>query len=266
MQDIWQKFTNIKGKLDTYVLDKYLLTTIDTPVIDDDKLLILVSIMEFLELPYNKLENLALSTMLIQTALDTHEHISRTSEDEKKRQLTVLAGDYYSGLYYKLLADSEEIFMIDSLSNGVKEVNEYKVSVYHKESDSVETLIKNVKMLESALLERFTSYFKADLWSESAANLLLFKRLLNEKKLYLQKEGSIVFDAIMNLSNFSSSNDKEPKKQQLIKICDHYLDCSKQIVENGMNKIPFLNELLRSRISSLLKQHQPYAETFMEEG
>lgn len=270
MQDIRQIFLNMKEKVETHVLDKYLLKNIDVPIIDEDKLLILVSIMSYLELPCRKLETFTLSTMLIQTALDTHEHISRTSENEKSRQLTVLAGDYYSGLYYKFLADAEEILMIKTLSTGVKEVNEHKISVYHKEADSVEKVIHNLKLLESVLLERFANYFQVDLWNEQVANLLLFKRLLQEKKRYIQRESSMVFDAIMNVPKFNnyrhSAESLKEKQTQLIKVTDQYLDRLKQIIENGINKIPFLNELLEHRIGFLLEQHQPYVKTFVEEG
>ncbi|GHH98181.1 heptaprenyl diphosphate synthase component 1 [Neobacillus kokaensis] len=270
MQDIRQNFMNIKEKVEQYVFDKYLLKHIDTPVIDEDKLLILVSIMDHLELPFTKLENFATSIMLIQTALDTHEHISRTSDNEKSRQLTVLAGDYYSGLYYKLLADSEDILMVKTLSTGVREVNEHKISVYHLETDSLETLIESIKVLECSLLERFVSYFQVDLWNEQTANLLLFKRLLQEKKRYLQKESSVVFDGFRNLTTYSHQGHEgellKGQQDQLINVCDEYLDRSKQIIKDGINNIPFLNELLEKRIGCLLQEHQPYVKTFMEEG
>jgi heptaprenyl diphosphate synthase len=49
-------------------------------------------------------------------------------------------------------------------------------------------------------------------------------------------------------------------------IFDRYLDFSKQIIEKGIGQLPNLNEWFVSRISSLLKQHQPVAKTFVEEG
>lgn len=270
MQDIRQKYINIKGKVEKRVFEKYLLKYIDAPVIDDDKLLILISIMDYLEVPLEKMENFALSTMLIQTALDTHEHISRTSENEKSRQLTVLAGDYYSGLYYKFLADSEDISMIKSLSNGVKEVNEHKISVYHKETDSIEKLMNSIKTIESSLLGKFTEYFQVNVWNDPLADLLLFKRLLHEKKQYLLKECSIVFDCLKSTIIFNHKGSladlAKEQEDQLIKVCDHHLDRLKQIIETSINKIPFLNELLKKRISFLLEQHQPYVKTLMEEG
>ncbi len=114
--------------------------------------------------------------MLIQIALDTHEHITNTAEDDKSRQLTVLAGDYFSGLYYKLLADSEDILMIKALSDGVKTINESKVLIYQKESIEIDKLMNCIMIIESSLLAKFSEYFKVDLWNEFHGNFLFFKR------------------------------------------------------------------------------------------
>jgi len=84
LQDIRRKFTNIREQVGKKVFDAYLLDHIETPIIDEDKLLILISIMDRIELSYSKMQNYAMSTMLIQIALDTHEHISNFSKDEKK--------------------------------------------------------------------------------------------------------------------------------------------------------------------------------------
>ncbi len=269
MQDIRQKYSYIKEKVEKRVFDTYLLKYIDPPIIDEDKLLILISIMDRLDLSFKEMENYAVSTMLIQIALDTHEHILTFSADEKRRQLTVLAGDYFSGLYYKLLAESEDISMIKSLSKGVKAVNEHKISLYHHESKEIEKLITSIQLIESSLLAKLSEYFKVDLWNDFLANLFLFKRLLHEKQQFIRGEESIVFKAlkkmIFSIDDFKKSFSKE-QSGHLIRVCDNYLEISKQKIEKGIMQLPYLNDFLESRITAMLKQHQPYVKTFAEEG
>ncbi|MCL6573534.1 MAG: heptaprenyl diphosphate synthase component 1 [Bacillus sp. (in: Bacteria)] len=270
MLDIREKFTIIREQVGKSIFDTYLLQYIDAPIIDEDKLLILISIMDRLELSFNEMQNYALSTMLIQIALDTHEHISDSSVDEKNRQLTVLAGDYFSGLYYKHLAESEDILMIKALSKGIKEVNENKISVYQKDSEGTEKLMTSIKLIESSLLTNLSRYFKVDLWNDFFANLLLFKRLLNEKRQYMQDENSVVFEALEKIVfPIKDSKLKELSLEQqskLLMICDNHLETIKEVIETGLKQLPYLNDFLEKRITSILSQYQPYAKTFVEEG
>ena len=269
LQDIRQKYTDIRAQVEKKVFDSYLLKYINTPIIDDDKLLILISLMDRLELSFNETQNYTLSTMLIQIALDTHEHIIHSSEEEKSRQLTVLAGDYFSGLYYKLLADSEDIAMIRVLSDGVKEVNEHKVSVYQNEFTEIEKLMHEVMIIESSLIIKVAEYFKMDLWNEFISNFLFFNHLIREKSKYLQDENSVIFEALKKVifpKNKSKNKPSIENQNDLLIVIDRYLDLSKQIIEKGMGQLPFSNELLESRISTILNQHQPIVKTFVEEG
>jgi heptaprenyl diphosphate synthase len=270
LQDIRQKYTDIRVQVENKVFDSYLLKYIETPIIDEDKLLILISLMDRLELSFKEMQNFALSTMLIQIALDTHEHITHSSMDEKSRQLTVLAGDYFSGLYYKLLADSEDIGMIRALSYGVKDVNEHKVAAYQKESGEIEKIMNDLMMIESSLIAKLAEYFKVDLWNEFIANFLLFKRLVIEKRKYVQDGSSGIFDLLKKVvfpKNDSKLNELSSEHQNhLLMVCDHYLEISKHIVEKGIRQLPYLNDLLEKRISTILNQHQPIAKTFVEEG
>lgn len=270
LQDIRQKYKSIREQIEKSIFDSYLLQYIKTPIIDEDKLLILISIMDRLELSPDKMQNFALSTMFIQIALDTHEHISNTVKDEKGRQLTVLAGDYYSGLYYKLLAESEDNLLIKELSRGIKEINEHKIGVYQKDIDGIDKLITSMRQIESSLLAKFSEYFKVDLWNDFIGNLFLFKRLLSEKNQYLKKESSVFFDALKEVIFPKISkqlNDLSSEQQShLLQTCDYYLEQTKKVIEKGLEQLPYLNDLLEQRINLMLNQYKPYAKSFVEEG
>lgn len=205
LQDIQLKLTKIKEQIMRYVSHPYLLKYIQAPTVDEDKLLLLVSLMDHLNISNDEMESYVLTTMLIQIALDTHEHVTENKNQEdthyslKNRQLTVLAGDYYSGLYYKHLSEINSIDVIRILAAGIKDVNEHKISVYQKDPDGIDKLMNSIKMIESSLFEKLTEYFQADVWDEYASNLLFIKRLINEKKQFLHKETSILFEGLKSL-------------------------------------------------------------------
>lgn len=266
LQDIRQTLTEIKTLVEKKVFDSYLLKFIKTPVIDEDKLLILITILDQIELSFSEKKNFALSTMLVQIALDTHEYMSNESLDEKNRQLTVLAGDYFSGLYYKLLSDSEDISMIRTLSFGIKEVNENKIRVYREESSDVDKLMKSLMAIESSLIIKLAEYFQLNSWNEYFSHFLFFKRLLNEKDKFLQEGSSLLFDALKRTFQINGKVMADKQKHYLLTVCDQYLEHSKRMIEKGIHQIPDLNELLFERIAILLKQHRLLAKSFVEEG
>jgi heptaprenyl diphosphate synthase len=219
-------------------------------------------------------KNYALATMLVQIALDTHEQITNEKingiPELTSRQLTVLAGDYYSGLYYKLLADSEDIFMINVLAGGIKEVNEHKISVFQQEFDGIEKLMASIKTIESSLITKIIDYFQVNVWHEIVSNLLLVKRLLHEKKRYSQTGCSQLFETMKKII-FAKSDSKmkdlsSEQQNYLLVICDRYIEFSKTIIENSIQNLPHINEQLGIRIISILNQHQSIAKTFVEEG
>ena len=273
MQEMEIKLAEIKEQILDKVRHPYLHKYIKSPEIDEDKLLLLISILDKVNLPENITKNYALTTMLIQIALDTHELVSNNElkeEEKKDRQLTVLAGVYYSGLYYKILADLDEVDMIRSLAEGIKEVNEHKISVYQKSPISIELLMADVKKIESSLFEKVTAYLDNVAWKEFVSNFLFIKRLIHEKKQFLQEGKSVVFDALKKISfqkngqsNIALSQEQE---NYLLHICDRYIDFSKRLIKECLNKLPFTNSLLEHRIDSILNQHRLVAKRFVEEG
>ncbi|USB34762.1 heptaprenyl diphosphate synthase component 1 [Paenibacillus sp. YPG26] len=86
-------------------------------------------------------ENIALAVYLVQLGMDTHdlidaEPIRKEEGLMRSRQLNVLAGDYFSSLFYELLAGAGRIELISELSSSVCEVNRKKVNLYTKLAQS----------------------------------------------------------------------------------------------------------------------------------
>ncbi|SFA98474.1 MULTISPECIES: heptaprenyl diphosphate synthase component 1 [unclassified Bacillus (in: firmicutes)] len=278
VQDIRNKIAEMKEQVEQKVLHPYLLKYIQAPVIDEDKLLLLISVLDKLELSYPKLKNYVITTMLIQIALDTHEYVSNgpltasngAEDGLKARQLNVLAGDYYSGLYYKLLADMDEIMVIRALAEGIKDVNEQKISVYQKDMEDIEKLIAGMKIIEGALLIRLTDLLKVSNWNDIILNFLLVKRLLSEKGLFISGRHSMFFNALKKiLFPKNEATQKELSKEQqnyLLLICDRYIDFSIGLVTERLNHFEDGNEILENQILSVFNGHHSIAKTLVEEG
>ncbi len=270
--DFQRKIANVKEKVEERLLHPYMFQYINTPVLDEDKLLLLISILDQCKLSNKELENYSITTMLLQVALDTHEQVTNTranNEVLKQRQLTVLAGVYYSGLYYKLLADCNDVHAIRMLAQGIKTINDKKIIVYQKDFSEIDTLMNNLKLIESSLIDQFTEYFRLDGWNDIVENLLFIKRLSKEKEDFVQKKSSIVFDALHTLifpkHNGSLKDLSFEQQNYLILICDRYIEFSKQLLEKAKKGLPRINELLDSRIISIINQ-KTMAKTFVEEG
>nr|WP_197969997.1 heptaprenyl diphosphate synthase component 1 [Mesobacillus harenae] len=274
VQEIQVKLTEIKKLIVNKAAQPYLLKYIAEPKIDEDKLLLLISFMKQQEMSDENIERYALATMLIQIALDTHEMVENSyshteeSSTHKNRQLTVLAGTYYSGLYYQLLSHSSEIPLIKSLADGVKEVNEQKIVVYQNEMDKIETLMESIKVIESALFEKLSNHFYLPGWVEFSSNLLLVKRLKAEKKLFMELEYSLVFDCLQRLTfpEKKLSILSHDQQVQLITICDSYIDKAQTLINEALAKLPGLNSLLKERVQSIIKQQPTLAKISVEEG
>jgi heptaprenyl diphosphate synthase len=272
--DFQNKIADVKEKIEERLLHPYLFQYIDTPVLDEDKLLLLISILDQCKISDKQLENYSMTTMLLQVALDTHEQVTNTktnANDEmlKQRQLTVLAGVYYSGLYYKLLAECSDVHAIRMLAQGIKTINDKKIIVYQKDVTEMDALMKNIKLIESSLIDQFSEYFHLDEWHDIVGNYLFIKRLKREKDFFIQKKSSVVFDAIHTLifPKHSGSLKELSLEQQdyLVLICDRYIEFSKQLLEKARVGLPRINELLDSRITTLLNQ-KTMAKTYVEEG
>lgn len=259
MLKIYKDIAVIKELIEEKILHPFLMQYIESPEIDEDKIFILVSILEEAGLSTHQIHNYSLTTMLIQIALDTHEFVNNSKVDElgqKKRQLTVLAGDYYSGLYYKLLSDLDDISMIRILAEGIKIMNEHKIIVYHKIPDQVDLLMEHVKMDEMALIDKLIKYFKLKDYNEIISNYLLIKRLQKETARYIEGQNSVVFDALHKIEFPKYGTLSYKQKKYLVSICEQYMKDTKILINNLINKHSPINNTINHLIEQILDSCQ----------
>ncbi|WP_164668758.1 heptaprenyl diphosphate synthase component 1 [Virgibacillus doumboii] len=180
------------GKLKALIRERmhhsYIEKYVQIPELNEDKLFILNVILNNTELSEDKKKSYTVSIMLVQMALDTHDLVPKSNNTEqsnterKSKQLSVLAGDYYSGLYYLILSEIEDVEMIQILASAIKEINEYKMQLYYGDIDSVETLIRIVKNIETRLITRVGEFIGESSVTKIAAEWILANKLTEEMK------------------------------------------------------------------------------------
>src|SRR5699024_1569591 len=88
--------TKIKKYMDYQFMDKY----IYAKELPEEKIWLLKELMNQLELSVKSQEDIIIPCVLVEVALDVHDTVSlyeQTEEPSLTSQLSVLAGDYYSG-------------------------------------------------------------------------------------------------------------------------------------------------------------------------
>ncbi|KIL48065.1 heptaprenyl diphosphate synthase component 1 [Jeotgalibacillus campisalis] len=180
----------------------YLHNAIGAPEIDEKRLSLLLLPFQITG-SYSELDKAYVSTaMLIQTALDTHEKVSVQETDSlKHRQLTVLAGDFYSGLYYRILAQIPDIPLIRRIAHAIQEINEHKIDITSKKLDKVEDILFSLMKIESAIITQVFAHRGFDKYISLAEDLLVLNRLAREKDQFSSDEHSIFFQQLAKISS-----------------------------------------------------------------
>lgn len=235
----------------------YLQAHLPNPIVDDNKLLLTISLL--LEAKLNERDIIVYATTitLVQIALDTHELVTNDRMQmgsEIDRQLTVLAGDLYSGQYYKLLANVEDIKMLRYLAQGIKEVNENKINFYHQNAKNVSQVIDLVKNIEASLIKKLGSYFYLDEWNAFIEEFLFLNRLEIEQNNYIHSNQSKLVDIL---------NDFESDKLEKNMVLDKYKKMTLSQLEKHIQNIPKINKQLKEKVDQLFNinsQQQMYVE------
>src|SRR5690625_2025322 len=195
-----REISQLKSMIEKKMRHSYVEKYIQKPLIDLDKLTILQYMYKDIEMSSEKKQQHMTTIMLVQIALDTHELVpvrncNEFSETEK--QLSVLAGDYYSGMYYLLLSEIEDIEMIQLLATSIQKINEQKMKLFYDNFHTMEEFLQTVMEIESLLFTKTAIYLNHSCALVSIIeHFLLLKRLYREKQLVKDKQFSYLFNYI----------------------------------------------------------------------
>ncbi|MCD7033360.1 heptaprenyl diphosphate synthase component 1 [Metabacillus sp. GX 13764] len=267
MQDIYGPLEKLKQQLQKKLTHPYLAKFLPSPVIDEDKLLLFYAILDQVPLKEEQKSNYVLTAMLVQIALDTHDDVSTLPHIEQQefvqRQLTVLAGDYFSGLYYSLLSDMKDIKMIRTLATAIREINEQKIRLYENSIEGIEDAVESITTVETALFRRVSEHFGIDMWKVFSEKFLAYKRMSAEKKRYELGLPAIMRKTDRKKRNFSAF---EASAGMLKEFCNRYFEESVSLMDKGLTCSPSLKAAFLSRLHSMRYHEDPAYHKLAEEG
>ena len=270
MSVIHRLTADIKEQFFEKTNDSFVQSIISHPTFNEEAAYILTACLVSKGYSEEEIQYKILATLLIQTALDTHDHVGNENELQPliNKQLTVLAGDFYSGLYYKILADQNDIGFIRMIAKGTQEVNENKIRFIQMDYDQISEFIDIVRNIETSIAQKVCDFVQAAPWKTLISNLLLFMRLLTEKRNWLQSQMSTIFDSFRKLL-FSTQETSQSVQNQDSYVMDAYdsmLTNVQKLVEMGIKQIPNLDKDVLRKVQSILCLHEGVTISFVEEG
>ncbi|QNF30677.1 heptaprenyl diphosphate synthase component 1 [Metabacillus elymi] len=260
MQDIYVKLAKMKIALEEKLTHPFLGKYLPLPKIDEDKLLLFCAIFDEIDLSEELKESYILTAMLVQIALDTHDdvttHNNINSTEFVQRQLTVLAGDYFSGLYYFMLSEVKDFKMVRTLAVAIKQINEHKIRLYHDDEVNIQSIMDSLLIVETALFQRVAEHFNLDRWKLISTKFLIYKRLSHEK-FQIENESNIPEN--QKYEGMFSGN-------YLKRVCNMYFEETSSLLESGFLKTPAIKNLLHKRLQSIRFYETLHYKKTVEEG
>ncbi len=220
-----REIQQLRLQIEEKIQHSFLLRYIHKPEIDEYKLYFLHYILNKTVLAPNVKEQLIISTMLVQIALDIHEKIPDDFEDSGTSigvdsQLSVLAGDYYSGLYYSLLADIEEREYITLLATAIKQINELKMNLYYLENESLEVYLETRKQIHSLLIKYIADKTQVNQDIHVIEEILLINEIINNSYHSFDQDKQSILEKQVNKTKGMIDKLSERQKQDFTPLLD----------------------------------------------
>ncbi|HWO95018.1 MAG TPA: heptaprenyl diphosphate synthase component 1 [Bacillus sp. (in: firmicutes)] len=253
VQNIIDMVAEVKEQLQLELNHPYVKQFVHHPMIDEDKLLYLCSFLQHISVEEEQLRVYVVSVMLVQIALDTHDLVSikPVKNDHQllqERQLTVLAGLYYSSLYYNYLSKNGSLQLINETASAIKNINVEKMKYYKRQFQSADDVMQSLFVIETALIESVCSHFKEEEWKLLLTHAAFVKRLIYEKRIHINYGTSKLFDQLKSCLSIHTNDEC----QNVMETVEKYINESRKTMEHLSSSL-YLNEELKMNLDELIK-------------
>lgn len=236
---ITQALQTLQSNIFQHVHHSALLQNVGQPTLQEEQLF-------FILLPFLNGETMtddhkvsASTVGIVHASLLEHEKVMEVDATSKQQQLIVLTGDYYSGRYYQLLAQTGNILLIQKLSKGIVHRCEHQIRVYESEKRSLMQWIDSISVIESELITQYYDVYGFTNFTELMQNTLTFIRLKHEVEFIQNGQQGLLYKA------FALADDPI-NVQIIIDSLQEQLFVRKQLVQQLVKQSDLQDELKRS--------------------
>jgi hypothetical protein len=170
---------DIRTKIQAEMEHAYLSSWLPKPVLESLQLFLASAMARAAGLSAEERETVISTLLLIYHGLAVHDEIEilAAREDERYRQLGVLAGDYYSSKYYRLLAEAGHVALIGVFARAIQTVNEAKAELERDLLDFTMTPARYLELqtiIHGTLLHSLRSAYLSDQahWEDTVTHLV----------------------------------------------------------------------------------------------
>ncbi|QQK79857.1 heptaprenyl diphosphate synthase component 1 [Salicibibacter cibi] len=222
---------------------------------DEDKTILLLHAIENHDFDWVDKSERVTTAMLVEAALTAHEHIPLHNNDTaevKKNQLTVLAGDLYSSLYYYRLAKMADIPLIRLFSESIQTMNDAKACLHSHNWKTAEELEQLIVDMESTLIVNLAKFYRQEMILRTAPHFLAIKRM-KETIQTIEEGGAQGQESPIPLSPLLSGQRPYEERHFLKKNLKTVLTKQQTLLQEGLENVrDNLPALLSDRIMAVL--------------
>lgn len=188
----------------------------------------------------------AITVGIVYAALAAHDHIKELNATSKEQQLTVLAGDFYSGRYYEILAMSGNVALIRNLSQGIVARCEHQIKVYEAEKRSIEQWFASITNIESGLISKFFELYSFGNYIPMVEKGLLILRLERELSTYQRGQVSLMSKVLEESARYAGATYGNVIQDKIVQLKSELL----QVIEDASFLQSDVKQALQARVEA----------------